>query len=260
MAGGLAQRMGLGEKACIMLYDKPLISYVIEALSGSGKIDGIHAAVTKATPKTKQFLLDNYPEIDVIDTDKGNYVQDMVHAVRSLNTKEPVMIVMCDLPLLEPAIIDDIISVYEQHEEPALSTYVPIAVCKRSGLRPDTVFHKNGKLIVPTGINILDAEDIDHEQPDYNYILEDGRLAMNVNTPEDLELCRQIMKEKGKGTSGENSGSPVPAERRTDPKTFQHLQALFSGQDMTVRKTKPFFYFDLFRTISDQDERSSAVI
>ena len=43
-------------------------------------------------------------------------------------------------------------------------------------------------------------------------------------------------------------------------RNFRHLQALFSGQDMTVRKTKPFFYFDLFRTISDQDERSSAVI
>ena len=193
MAGGLAQRLGLGEKSCIDLNGKPLISYMIDALSGAEKIGRIFVSVTPATPRTKELILKNYPAITVIDAAEGNYVHDMIYSVRSLNTQDPVMVTMCDLPLVTPEIIDGIVDAYEKCDEPALSTYVPIAVCREAGIRPDTVFHKNGKLIVPTGINILDAKDIDHEQPDFNYILGDKRLAMNVNTTAELEMCRKIM-------------------------------------------------------------------
>jgi len=52
-------------------------------------------------------------------------------------------------------------------------------------------------LIVPSGINILDADNIRKEQEDYNYILDNHRLAVNVNTMEDLEICSRLMKDDG---------------------------------------------------------------
>ena len=66
-------------------------------------------------------------------------------------------------------------------------------VFTRLGLRPDTVFHKNGDFIVPCGINILDAGRIREEQEDYNLILDDEELALNVNAPGDLAVCERYL-------------------------------------------------------------------
>jgi len=194
MAGGLAQRLGCGEKSCVDLEGQPLISYIIQALQNSKYVDRIFVSVTKATLQTKSLIESTYKNLKIIEAAEGNYVQDMIFSIKSTNVIGPIMVVMCDLPLIEADIIDDVILKYDQCEEPALSVYVPIALCKKIGVRPDTVFHKDTKLIVPTGVNILDASDIDNEQPDYNYILNDIRLAMNVNTPEDLEKCRELIK------------------------------------------------------------------
>jgi adenosylcobinamide-phosphate guanylyltransferase len=196
MAGGLAQRLGYGEKSCVDLGGQPLISYIISALQNAKYVDKIYVSVTKATPQTKILLENNFKDLKVIEAAEGNYVQDMIFSIKAAGVIGPVMVVMCDLPLVESDIIDDVILKYDQCENPALSVYVPIALCKKMGTRPDTVFHKDTKLIVPTGVNILDASDIDNEQSDYNYILNDMRLVMNVNTPEDLEKCRELIKEK----------------------------------------------------------------
>ncbi|MDV0447618.1 Molybdenum cofactor guanylyltransferase [Methanosarcinaceae archaeon Ag5] len=193
MAGGLAQRLGRIEKSCIDLNGQPLISYIIGALTGAKGIDRIFVSVTEATPKTKDLIEKTYENISVIVAKEGNYVQDMIMSIIDAKITGPVMVVMCDIPLVESDIIDEVIEKYDACEEPALSVYVPIAICKKIGIRPDTVFHKNTKLIVPTGINILDASDIYNEQPDYNFIVDDPRLAMNVNTAEDLEKCRKMV-------------------------------------------------------------------
>jgi len=193
MAGGLAQRMGCGEKSCIDLNGQPLIGYIIDALKGAEGIDQIHVSVTKATPKTKTLIEENYPELNLIEAAEGNYVGDMIYSIQKAGATGPIMVVMCDLPLIRSNIIEEVLKQYDACEEPALSVYVPISLCKKMGVRPDTVFHKNTKLIVPTGINILDADDIYNEQPDYNYIVDNPRLAMNVNTPDDLEKCRKML-------------------------------------------------------------------
>ena len=193
MAGGLAQRLGCGEKSCIDLNGKTLISYIIEALANANGVERIFVSVTAATPQTKLLIESEYKNLKIIEAAEGNYVGDMIYSIKKTEIIGPILVVMCDLPLVGSDIIEDVLAQYEKCEEPALSVYVPISLCKEIGIRPDTVFHKNTKLIVPTGINILDASDICNEQPDYNYIVNDPRLAMNVNTPEDLEKCRQIM-------------------------------------------------------------------
>lgn len=194
MAGGFGQRLGMGEKPCVELLGKPLINYVIDNLRASKNIDRVFVAVSPVTPKTEIMIHEYYKgKVPVIQTFGGNYVADMIYAVESSRTKGPVMIIMSDLPLIDPEIIDSIIEKYKEAEKPALSVYVPINVCKEAGTRPDTVFNKDGKLIVPTGVNILDSSQIRQEQEDFNLILENPKLAINVNTVKDLQRCKELL-------------------------------------------------------------------
>jgi adenosylcobinamide-phosphate guanylyltransferase len=194
MAGGLGRRLGMGEKPCIELLGKPLISYVIDALDKAERIGRIFVAVSPATPNTGDVVLKYYGgSIKVIRTPGGNYVGDMVYAVETAGIVEPVLIIMSDLPLITPELIDSIINEYQKCGTPALSVYVPISVCRSLGIRPDTIFNRDGKLIVPTGVNILDGRDIHKEQDDFNLILENPELALNINTVNELGYCKQLM-------------------------------------------------------------------
>lgn len=194
MAGGFGQRLGMGEKPCVELLGKPLIAYVIDTLRATQNIDNVFVAVSPVTPKTEIMIQERYKgEVRVIRTFGGNYVGDMIHAVETAQTVGPVMIIMSDLPLIDPELIDSIIGKYKEEGKPALSVYVPINICKGAGIRPDTVFNKDGKLIVPTGINILDSSQIRNEQEDFNLILDNPKLAINVNTVKDLQRCRDLL-------------------------------------------------------------------
>ena len=194
MAGGFGQRLGMGEKPCVELLGKPLISYVIDTFRATENIDRVFVAVSPVTPKTEIMIQERYNgEIRVIRTFGGNYVGDMIYAVETAQTAGPVMIIMSDIPLVDPELIDSVIEKYREEGKPALSVYVPINICKGAGIRPDTVFNKDGKLIVPTGINILDSSQIRNEQEDFNLILENPRIAINVNTVEDLQRCRDLL-------------------------------------------------------------------
>jgi len=194
MAGGFGQRLGMGEKPCVELLGKPLIAYVIDTLRASENIDRVFVAISPVTPRTEIMIQERYKgEVRVIRTFGGNYVGDMIHAVETAETVGPVMIIMSDLPLINPEIIDLVIKKYKEEGKPALSVYVPINVCKGAGIRPDTVFNKDGKLIVPIGINILDSSQIRKEQEDFNLILDNPKLAININTVQDLQHCKDLL-------------------------------------------------------------------
>lgn len=194
MAGGFGQRLGMGEKPCVELLGKPLITYVIDTLRASKNIDRVFVAVSPVTPKTEIMIQERYKgEIQVIRTFGGNYVGDMIHAVETANTTGPVMIIMSDLPLINSELIDSVTERYREEGKPALSVYVPINVCSAAGTRPETVFNKDGKLIVPAGVNILDSSQIRNEQEDFNLILDNPRLAINVNTVKDLQRCKELL-------------------------------------------------------------------
>ena len=116
MAGGLAQRMGCGEKSCIDLNGQPLIGYIIDALKGAEGIDQIHVSVTKATPKTKTLIEENYPELNLIEAAEGNYVGDMIYSIQKAGATGPIMVVMCDLPLIRSNIIEEVLKQYDACE------------------------------------------------------------------------------------------------------------------------------------------------
>lgn len=197
MAGGFGSRLDMGEKPCVELLGKPLITYVIDTLQRTEGIGDIYVAVSPATPRTASFIQEKYDgKVMIIPTGGGNYVGDMVYAVKAACITEPLLILMADLPLLSPGLLEKIIEEYKVCGKPAMSIFSPIHVCKSLGLRPDTVFNWDGELIVPSGINILDGSDVDHEQDYVSLVLDDIELALNINTVEDLQRCKDILLER----------------------------------------------------------------
>lgn len=190
MAGGKGSRLRMGEKPLVKLFGRPLIDYVVGALLDSSA-DNIFVAVTENVPETRKWALDR--ELAVVDTKGKGFVADMVEAVEKAGVKEPILIIMADLPLVTPDLVDEIIETYEERPEPALSTHTPLNLHSRLGRRPDSLFNYRGQLIVPSGINILDGGDIREEQEDYHLIMERIELAVNVNLVEDLKLCESII-------------------------------------------------------------------
>ncbi|TRZ92086.1 MAG: nucleotidyltransferase [Methanosarcinales archaeon] len=199
MAGGMGKRLGLEEKPLTLILGKPMISYVLEALLGSKNIDRIFVATSSRVEKTNIWLLDFikcHNNVGIIRTKGDGFVNDMASAVEEAGITGSVLITMADLPLITSALIDRIIENYQGLNTPALSVHMNLDAFTRLGLRPDTVFHKNGGFIVPCGINILDAGRIREEQEDYNLILDDEELALNVNTMDDLTVCERYLEGK----------------------------------------------------------------
>jgi adenosylcobinamide-phosphate guanylyltransferase len=190
MAGGKGTRLKMGEKPLVSLLGRPLIDYVVSALEDS--ISGrIFVAATKNAPLTRGWARER--GLYVVDTPGIGFVADMVSGVESACVTKPILIIMADLPLITSDLIDEVMDIYEQRPEPALSTHTPLHLHGRLGRRPDSLFNYQGQLIVPAGINVLDGSRIKEEQEDFHLILERMELAVNVNTADDLQLCEKIM-------------------------------------------------------------------
>ncbi|MGM0770924.1 MAG: NTP transferase domain-containing protein [Halobacteriota archaeon] len=194
MAGGLTQRLGMEEKACVMLMDRPLISYLLDSLLDAMHVDRVFVQVSPYSLDTERCVRRNYRDkVSVIRTPGDNYVGDMVAAVKDSGSNGPVMVLMPDLPMVTFEHIDMIVKTYEECGFPAMSVYTPIGLYRKLGLRPGTVFNKNGEMIVPVGINILDSVTIDEEQENYDYIVNIPEIAINVDSVESLRKCQNML-------------------------------------------------------------------
>ncbi len=190
MAGGKGMRLNMGEKPLVRLLGRPLVDYVVSSLEDS-LADRIFVAATENVPLTREWARDR--GLDVVDTPGIGFVADMVCGVEKAGVTKPILIIMADLPLITSDLIDEVIDIYEQRPEPALSTHTPLHLHSRLGRRPDSLFNYRGQLIVPAGINVLDGARIKEEQEDFHLVMERMELAVNVNTAEDLRLCEKIM-------------------------------------------------------------------
>ncbi len=141
MAGGRGSRLKMGEKPLVRLFGRPLIDYVTRALLDSS-VERIFVAVTDNVPQTKQWALER--ELAVVETPGRGFVPDMVCGVKKAGVSRAIMIIMADLPLVTADLVDEIIEVYAERPEPALSTHTPLELHARLGRRPDSLFNYHG--------------------------------------------------------------------------------------------------------------------
>jgi adenosylcobinamide-phosphate guanylyltransferase len=183
MAGGAGSRLNLGEKPLITLCDRTMISYVIDAFNEAGCIPVVVAS--SKTPMTLNWCRAH--GVELCKTEGAGYVNDMVQAVEMLAEEKPLFVSVSDLPCISPDIIQTITNAYYNSGKDACSTWIPATLVNTGSEGMPYRETIQGITACPAGVNILRGSIITQPQDELQLLLDETRLALNVNTKADLE-------------------------------------------------------------------------
>jgi adenosylcobinamide-phosphate guanylyltransferase len=187
--------MGLGvEKPLLEIDGVPMIQLVIYALRASKSVERVIVAVSPWNMKVAGKARDL--GVDVVQTPGSGYESDMKIVIKQLGLGD-VLVVSADLPFLASALVDSAFEAYKSSGKPALSVMCPPAVLEKLNLQLSYVFEVEGRKLVPIGLNILDGTKIDEPVLEETTLVTDSeQLALNVNTPQELEVARKLAKQR----------------------------------------------------------------
>jgi len=188
MAGGKGSRMNLSEEKLLLKYKKPVILHVVDALKNSECFSQIVAATSQNSPKTKNLLEEN--GIKVFETLGNGYVKDLNTVLKSFD--DYVLVVSGDLPLLDEQIIKQIAN--QKSDNVWLSFLVTKEFLDLYNIKQQYSIRFEEKECAFTGISLINAKKISSlDSVKENYvILDDKRIAFNLNTKEDLTLLSSL--------------------------------------------------------------------
>ena len=185
MAGGKGSRMEFPAPEKLLLeYEKPVIFHVIDSLNDSHCFSKVFAATSLNSPNTKSEL--EQKGIETIATTGNGYANDLNFLLQKMDGF--VFVVSGDLPLLDREVIQKLV------EFNSGNVWTSFLVSKEFlnslGLKSNLLVKYDGVECVYTGISIINADKIkDSSLVNENYIvLDDKRIAFNLNTKEDYEL------------------------------------------------------------------------
>ena len=185
MAGGTGSRMEFSAPEKLLLeYEKPIIFHVIDSLNDSHCFSKVFAATSLNSPNTKSEL--EQKGIETIATTGNGYANDLNFLLQKMDGF--VFVVSGDLPLLDREIIQKLV------EFNSGNVWTSFLVSKEFlnslGLKSNLLVKYDGVECVYTGISLINADKIkDSSLVNENYIvLDDKRIAFNLNTKEDYEL------------------------------------------------------------------------
>jgi len=185
MAGGKGTRMDISNEKLLLEYKKPIIFHVIDSLKNSHCFSKVVVATSPNSPDTKQAL--EQRGIETLTTSGSGYTNDLNFLLQSMDGF--VFVVSGDLPLLDEKIIQDITEKFNSK-----NVWTSFLVSKKFlnslGLESNLLINSGDIDCVHTGISIINADKIQNLDPvKENYIiLDDKRIAFNLNTKKDYEL------------------------------------------------------------------------
>lgn len=201
MAGGRSLRIKeLGEKPMIRLNGRPLIDYVLKAMSDSKLIKSIHVAVSSHTKNTTDYLkrVKKY-HFQIVQTPGAGYIEDLRYAI-NLSGMSDVLVCPADTPFLRGELLDLVVEEFFRVGKPSLVTVVPLEMVKSLGLEPTTIMKIDELDMVPTGVNVVKGEKLVT-----GATLEEGyfkvsrkEFAININSRRDLKIAEKILKKRPK--------------------------------------------------------------
>ena len=185
MAGGKGTRMNLDDEKLLLKYKKPIVLHVVDSLKNSNCFSKILAITSSNSPKTKKFLEEN--NIEIFDTPGIGYVEDLNLVLKTTN--DPVLITSGDLPLLDKEIIQKIVNQYDS-KHIWTSIVVTNKFLTTLGIESDYSVNFDNQTCHYTGISLVNSEKISSfENLEENYvIIDDKRIAFNLNTKQDYDL------------------------------------------------------------------------
>jgi len=185
MCGGKGTRMESVQEKLLIKYRKPIIQHVISALDESGCFSKIICATSCNAPKTSQFVKDL--GMSTVETRGVGYVEDLNEALKSFD--DNVFVVSGDLALLDSEIVQKIVNAFEDRQ-----SWTSVLVSKKFldliGIKPEYLVNYNGKECAFTGISIVNPKAIVGIEPvqESYIVIDDKRIAINLNTKSDYEL------------------------------------------------------------------------
>jgi adenosylcobinamide-phosphate guanylyltransferase len=187
MAGGKGTRMNLFDEKLLLEYKKPVIFHVVDALKNSGCFSKVIVATSSNSPKTKQTL--EQQGIETLDTPGKGYVSDLNLLLQNID--EFTFVVSGDLPFLDEKIVQIMVEKFNPD-----SVWTSFIVSKKfldSLCLESKALIKSGNTVCTyTGISMIDAKKIKNMNPvkENRLILDDKRIAFNLNTKQDYELLQ----------------------------------------------------------------------
>ena len=185
MAGGKGSRMHLNTEKLFLKYKKPIVLHVINALKNSKCFERIVITTSHHSPKTMNML--KQLDFEIIETSGIGYVEDLNQVLCTIN--DVALVTSGDLPLLDGDIIKQIIAKYDRKNiwTSFVVTKDFLDSIKFSG---EFSIKFKGQHCLYTGISLVNAKQINSlDSITENYeILNDKKIAFNINTKEDYEL------------------------------------------------------------------------
>jgi molybdopterin-guanine dinucleotide biosynthesis protein A len=184
LAGGASRRMG-EPKALVELAGRPLIAHAVDAVADAGLEPVVVAKPDSPIPDLGVTILDEPAE-------PQHPLCGIVAALRYADTR-PVVVIGCDMPLVPPALLgtlarlaDPVAAVAIDGEiEPLLARYEPaVEPALMASLRAGTALRPAIEALHPRLIS----------ESDLSAYGDPNRIALNVNSPEDLELARSLLR------------------------------------------------------------------
>ena len=183
MAGGKSTRMNRCEK--LLLGSRPVILNVIQALLDSKCFTNVIAVTSPHAPKTHQYLKQH--NITIHKSLGNGYVQDLNSLLSNID--EHALVISGDMPLIDSDIICDIVDMYNP-KYTWTSILITADYATEFGISLEAAVNIHNIKHYYTGISLVNSSEIsDLTIHDENYIiLDDKRISVNLNTPQDLDL------------------------------------------------------------------------
>ena len=195
MAGGKGTRMDSDEEKLLLVYKKPVILHVVDALQQSNCFSKIIALTSPNSPNTEKILKET--NIDIIPTKGDSFVNDLNEVLQQLD--DTVFVTSGDLPLLDSEVVKKIIEksppdqiwasvVTTASFQKSLGTSIASIITDRD------IDYDPKNTFTQTGINVVNAKKITNLEPikEHFLILDDKRVGLNLNTKIDFELLGSI--------------------------------------------------------------------
>ncbi len=175
MAGGKGSRMNYRNKAMIDLFGKPMIWYTINALRDAN-IDSIICAIRDK--ETGIYLARE--GVHILQTEGKGYAIDLRYALDTI--KDVTLVMPVDIPLINGKLINHIMEKSRLYGRECISIVVKKMLLNT--FKIDNRFCKlyNGEEVCYTGISIIDASRLSDNMEEDLIIIDDYRLALNINS------------------------------------------------------------------------------
>ncbi len=198
LAGGKSSRLGEGKEKALIKIDrsgsgsetqKRLIDLVVENVRDS-KAEGFLVAISKNTPKTAEYCKSQ--DYELLETQGKGYHADLRYLLAHYHE---FVSVACDIAFLKPEHINSIIDFYIHNDlrrgnGTSITGAVPQDIIPPYVV-PSYVFEHDGRKLVAVGLNI-----VTHSRKNLHFVFNDPLLAININTPRDLEIVKAEAKER----------------------------------------------------------------